>query len=223
MNEKEIWQGLNQKDPKAFEYIYAIFYSDLIRYGLKIYADLDVVKDAIHDMMVQLFERKSGFQEVHNIKAYLLVMLRNKLYDQLKSKPTEELSEKINQTLSVPNCIEWVIGEEAIHQETRKVQEVIDTLPSKQREVIHLRFYENISLSEIAEIMQINYQSVQNLLQRALKSLSENMIIQEVKQGGTLFFQFLSLGKPTRLLSTTYSFFQNIYIKRIRIDSSKNT
>ena len=33
MQDKQIWQGLNQKDAKTFEYIYDIFYSDLIRYG----------------------------------------------------------------------------------------------------------------------------------------------------------------------------------------------
>ena len=195
MQEKQIWQGLNQKDSKVYKYIYDAFYSDLVRYGLKICGDREVVQDALHDLMVQLYERKSSFQNEGKVKAYLLASLRNKLYDQLKKKANDEWDDIIDASLSVPNTIEWIIGEEAREQDIRKVHQVIASLPPKQREVIHLRFYENVSLPEIAKIMQINYQSVQNLLQRSLKSLSENLVIQEIKKGGTLFFQFIYLGK----------------------------
>ncbi|MFN3783171.1 MAG: RNA polymerase sigma factor [Spirosomataceae bacterium] len=195
MQDKQIWQGLNQKDTKTFEHIYDVFYSDLIRYGWKICGNREVVKEAIQDMMVELYERKSSFQSEGKIKPYLFASLRNKLYDQLKKKPNDVWNDSIDAAFSVSNIFEWMIGEEAIEQDTRKVHQVIAALPPKQREVIHLRFYENVSLPEIAKIMQINYQSVQNLLQRSLKSLSENLVIQEIKKGGTLFFQFIYLGK----------------------------
>lgn len=195
MIEDKIWKELSNKNIQAFEYIYETYYLDLVRYGLKICHDIDLVKDCIHDMILQMYERKSSFQEGKSLKPYLLVTLRNKLYDQLKSSKSEEWNDALALQLTAPNIIEWKIGEEAINQETQKVLQVISSLPPKQREVIHLRFYENMALSEIAEIMQIHYQSVQNLLQRALKSLSENLVIQEVKKRGTLFVHFLFFGK----------------------------
>lgn len=47
-------------------------------------------------------------------------------------------------------------------------------MPKRQREVIYLQYYQNLTRDEIAKIMDINQQSVSNLLQAAFKSFREN-------------------------------------------------
>ncbi len=46
-------------------------------------------------------------------------------------------------------------------------------LSKKQREVIYLRFFEDLDYKEIAEIMKINIQSVRNLIQRSYNPLRQ--------------------------------------------------
>ncbi len=47
----------------------------------------------------------------------------------------------------------------------------MDKLSARQREIIYLRFYHNMSYEEISDVMQINYQVCRNLLSQAIKSL----------------------------------------------------
>ncbi len=54
---------------------------------------------------------------------------------------------------------------------TYRIAENIDMLPCRQKEVIYLKFFEELRRDEIAEAMNINPQTVSNLLQMALKRL----------------------------------------------------
>ncbi len=51
------------------------------------------------------------------------------------------------------------------------LQLALQQLPARQREVLHLRYFQEIKNQEISEIMGISYQSVCNLLQRAIKQM----------------------------------------------------
>jgi len=55
----------------------------------------------------------------------------------------------------------------------QRLQQLMARLPERQQEVIRLRFYDNFSWEEIAGILQINEQSVRNLVQRAIVKLRE--------------------------------------------------
>jgi RNA polymerase sigma factor (sigma-70 family) len=52
----------------------------------------------------------------------------------------------------------------------------LEQLPERQREVIHLRYFQNLKNEEIADIINVNYQSVSNLLHRAVKNLKKQLI-----------------------------------------------
>jgi RNA polymerase sigma factor (sigma-70 family) len=53
----------------------------------------------------------------------------------------------------------------------RNLIRVLKKLPQRQREAIYLRFYHNLPYETIASMMDMNYQSILNLVQRALNSL----------------------------------------------------
>ena len=60
---------------------------------------------------------------------------------------------------------------------------MINNLPPREREVIFLKYYSGLTSQEIAEVMDINYQSVGNTLQKAIYKLrkkSENKIIASI-------------------------------------------
>jgi RNA polymerase sigma-70 factor (ECF subfamily) len=47
----------------------------------------------------------------------------------------------------------------------------LERLSSRQKEIIYLKYYQNLSYEEVSEIMNINYQVARNLLYQAIKSL----------------------------------------------------
>ncbi len=49
--------------------------------------------------------------------------------------------------------------------------DALGRLSNRQREIIYLKYYQNLSYEEVSEIMNINYQVARNLLYQAIKSL----------------------------------------------------
>lgn len=54
------------------------------------------------------------------------------------------------------------------------VREVLSLLTDRQREIIYYRYIEELSIEEIASLMDMNYQSVQNSIQRSIKKIRES-------------------------------------------------
>jgi RNA polymerase sigma factor (sigma-70 family) len=107
-----------------------------------------------------------------SVKNYLLKSLRRKLLREIhKNKQTTHLRELhfdagFKMVLPVDHN---VILQERLTELSFRVRDVLEKLSPRQQEVIYLRFYAEANLEEIAEIMDLNAQSVYNLLHEALK------------------------------------------------------
>jgi RNA polymerase sigma factor (sigma-70 family) len=64
-----------------------------------------------------------------------------------------------------------MISDENVLQMSKKISEAIVSLPKRQKEVIYLKFFQNLSRDEIAEIMGNTPQTISNLMQLALKRM----------------------------------------------------
>ena len=64
-----------------------------------------------------------------------------------------------------------IVDKERQTQTSITLKQLLEKLPKRQHEAIYLRFYHNFSYEIIASMMNMNYQSVLNLMQRALKSI----------------------------------------------------
>jgi RNA polymerase sigma factor (sigma-70 family) len=72
---------------------------------------------------------------------------------------------------------EVLVRKEEDQQVVQKVLELLNNLPTRQKEVVYLFFFENMSISQISEVLEINYQSVMNLKQRALLKMRAISVI----------------------------------------------
>ena len=68
----------------------------------------------------------------------------------------------------------------AIEQEftllrTAGISEILNKLSIREREAIYLKYYSELKVSEIAEVMGISYQSVLNTLQKAFTKLRKDL------------------------------------------------
>ena len=58
-----------------------------------------------------------------------------------------------------------------------RIKQVLNGLPPRQREIMYLRFYENLDFENISQIMEISKQSVHNLLQKAYKNFRAEWVV----------------------------------------------
>ena len=184
-SDSELWIDLKENNPNALNNLFYRFYNDLYFYGKKLSNDDNHVIDTIQDIFANLWENRNKLSNVTHVKAYIFKIFRNKL---LKT-----LNKNIIYTLLPGNNkseIEFVISQEDIiveHEtktETRRIiTTLLEDLTDKQREIIYLKFYCNLSNSEISRSLSIEKQSVCNMLNRTFNTLRKKL-----KTNNFLFF-----------------------------------
>lgn len=173
----QLWSRFKDGDKDAFESIYRNHVRDLINYGYRITADGDLIKDNVQDLFIELWRSRENLSNVIEPKYYLFRALRNKLYRALKGESYVSLSEmKITADALSDEFVELAfIEKEQTALKKESLQQQINVLPVRQHEIIHLRFYHNLSYEGIAEVMGMNYQSVLNLMHRTIGNLRKNI------------------------------------------------
>lgn len=174
LNDSALWHAFKQGDRVAFERIYAQQIQPLINYGYKITADRNLIQDCIQDLFVELWESRERLTNTDSIRFYLLKALRNKLLRQLQNTPTDSLQEW--QPMGQEESFEVALfTQETLAQHSAQLTNVLEKLPKRQREAIHLRYFQELSNEEVAEVMGVNYQSACKFIYTALKTLREKL------------------------------------------------
>jgi RNA polymerase sigma-70 factor (ECF subfamily) len=170
------WCRFKNGDARALEAIYKANIQSLINYGEKINPDLDLVKDTIQDLFIELWRNRQQLSDIVQVKFYLFRALRNKLYrvTSHQSFVSEGEMQLSTENLQAEYVELSIISREEESRIRRDMIQLLRNLPQRQREAIYLRFYHNLPYEAIASMMDMNYQSTLNLVQRALNSLRKN-------------------------------------------------
>ncbi len=168
------WCGLLAGDVAAFERLMLSQYRGLFHYGLKFTADQEFVKDTIQDLFLHVWERRANLNADIPPKPYLMASLRRMMNRSPLKSPL--IPESLPGDFPVLPRIEFSVEKEHIRQESARVlseqlKTILDALPLRQKEVIYLKFYQELSRCQIAMVMDIEPQTVSNLLQMALRRL----------------------------------------------------
>lgn len=173
-----LWKAFRNGDREAFSTLYQTYAGVLFRYGLRLVENQDWIRDAIQDLFIELWQSRTRLSETSSVRYYLLGAMRHKLARHLQKQPQHTPLEDLPlHTWIMPSPEQvWLEAEQAA-QEQAKLQALIAALPARQREALHLRYYQGLSNQQIAELMGVHYQSASNLIHRALAFLRENLTL----------------------------------------------
>ncbi|HBG57967.1 RNA polymerase sigma factor [Proteiniphilum sp. UBA1028] len=163
--------------------IYKNHLDALYAYALHMGFDEQTAMDAIHDVFYKLCIRHTDFDDKSNLRFYLFRALRNRLIDIHRSyREIPGLEADKYETEEFPSFqLKITIEDEIILQEDKeeirkKIEQVLDRLTNRQREIIYLRYIHEYRYEEIAEIMQISVESSRNLLSRTITRLRNSQL-----------------------------------------------
>lgn len=167
-----IWENFLCGDDEAYTYIYREYSQALYAYGMHFTSDKGLVEDCIQDVFIKIFQNRRHLQSTDNIKLYLFSALKNKLFNIFR----KDIKYSQIDSLEPVFAAEYTIEDEIIENEreqflNEKMIRMLEVLSPRQKEIIYYRFVEGLSYEEICQIMDMNYQSTQNLIQRSLKKL----------------------------------------------------
>ncbi|WP_339725950.1 sigma-70 family RNA polymerase sigma factor [Maribacter stanieri] len=182
-SDETIWYFFKKGETNGFSLLFKKYYPQLHVYGLKLSNNQEITEDCLQNFFIQLFEDREKENSIKNLKAYLFVSFKRRLIKQLqKNQKNLPISEaqlfKTNFTFSAEEI--------SIHQEiqflcTSTLANLINNLSPRQKEVLYLKYYSGMNSSDIAEVMDMNYQSVLNVLQKALSKLRKASENQQIK------------------------------------------
>ncbi|WP_106830323.1 RNA polymerase sigma factor [Parabacteroides pacaensis] len=167
----ETWERFQQGDPQAFSHLYKLYAQWMFSYGIYFTSDRELVKDCIHEVFVRIYTKRKHLS-LGNIKFYMIKSLRNELYNIFRdNRETCNIEEEALAFSPVYSVEDMYIENERQAGISEKVVQMLATLTPHQKEVIYYRFIEGLSIKEISVLMDMNYQSVQNLIQRSITKL----------------------------------------------------
>ena len=180
MNSDEtLWKGLQQGDKDMFLSLYTKYYHSLLFIGLKEIKDAQLVKDAIQQLFLYLWEKRETIHEATNVKSYLVTAFLRKLSaDWIKSRKVCHMEVVWNNYYEDPPSTpeENLIIKDDQHHLMNLLMSHIQNLPNRQRELIVLKFYERLSYDEIVEQTGLSHRTVYNKIYEALKKLKLDII-----------------------------------------------
>lgn len=165
-----MWRQYQLGDEQAFAQIFRRLYPSLLQFGVKITTRTDLLEDCIQELFTELWQNKSR-TEVQSVKAYLLKSLKYKLLRALTRKSLLNVDDLTNDYVFELSHESLLITQEETTAQTGKVIKAFGQLSHRQKEIVYLKFYQELGYEEISEIMNINYQVSRNLLYQAIKSL----------------------------------------------------
>ncbi|MBV4360353.1 RNA polymerase sigma factor [Pinibacter aurantiacus] len=185
------WQLLAKGDEHSLYECFHLFYDDLYRFGISLYKNKELAREGIQDLFIELWQIRQKLSSVNNMQEYVLTIYKRILYKtylkQKKNAPAEndpvfDLTEESFETALMDN--------QEVILKKRKLLSHIDQLPARQKQIIQLRFFEELSIDEIAEKTSLTERTVYNTLYNALQALREVM--------AALIFVYVAKDLPLR-------------------------
>ena len=142
----------------------------LFRLALRITLDSAEAEDVTSDTLIKVWNKREELRGVESIEAYCMTVCRNLALDRHEKKEAQNLSLEANEIDAADNS--FTPDEQLERDEKlRKVHELFNQLPERQRTIIQLRDIEEKSYREIATIMGVSEEVVKVTLFRARQAI----------------------------------------------------
>jgi len=171
-SDEQLWQNFTSGDRSAFGQLYYRYVNVLYDYGVRLSKDVQLSEDCVQDLFTSLWENRHKLPMVKKVKPYLLVSLKRRVFRKLA-----EQKKDIIQIFEVLESNSYNFDPELGNNSESflALQQAFAKLSDKQKEVIYLRFYNQLSYEEIAEVMEVQVKAIYKLMARAILSLKDNI------------------------------------------------
>ena len=178
--EKETLEQLKKGDPKAFELVFRLWYEPLVNFADEYISDIESSRNIVQNIFMRLWEKHSLVDPDSNLKSYMYMATRNSCLSHFRHLRVEtaffEKSRKNSENLQLnyEALHELDIEQIDLTKLEKLIQETIDSLPERCREVFIMSRYDELKNKEIAEKLNISVKAVEANITRAIAKLREN-------------------------------------------------
>jgi RNA polymerase sigma-70 factor (ECF subfamily) len=143
----------------------------LIRYATWLLGDMDAARDVVQETFLRLCREDPARVEGH-VAPWLFTVCRNLALDARKKAARMQMAGLEHDEVAVACDLD---ERHDARQALGRILDVLATLPSNQREVVHLKFQCDLSYKEISEITELSVSNVGFLLHTAGRAIRSHL------------------------------------------------
>jgi RNA polymerase sigma-19 factor, ECF subfamily len=158
---------LKQQKIPEFEEIFQLFNPALCFFARRWVNDSAIAQDIVTEVFVKLWQKRSDFDTLYSIKAFLYISTRNAC---INHNQQAQYQARIRDTIRhLTSDTENDGMNETIHAEVlQQVYSIVHNLPAKCREVMLLSYLKGLDCHEIARQMRVSVHTVRNQKNRGV-------------------------------------------------------
>ncbi len=173
---KEVARGLKQRDPELLDRLIEQYQYRLFRYLVYLTASRERAEDIFQETWIRVLERGHQYDGKSKFEAWLFAIARHLVIDWQRQKKAQSLDTMTDPEEGAP--FEMADENEPsplrlllMHEQEKNVQTSLGQVPVIYREVLLLRFQEELKLEEIAVVLETPISTVKSRLYRGLESM----------------------------------------------------
>jgi RNA polymerase sigma-70 factor (ECF subfamily) len=169
----DIIVAFRQGDLAAFDVIYWQLRKPIITF-CKCMVPVEDAEEITTDIFVRLWRSRTQWDNIKDVKAFLYVSARNACFNFLRSqkaKPGKQVA--INEIMEQES--ELILQAEIESELIGLIKEELNNLPETCKAVFSMSYFEGYENTEIAQRLQVSYQTVRNLKSIALKTIRKSL------------------------------------------------
>lgn len=169
-----------KRDPEAFAELYDIYAKRIYSFVFFKVSNREEAEDITSEVFLKAWRYINEKKKIESFSGLLYKLARNCVIDLYRSKAKQKehlsLDERAEMELEIGDAAMWQkdFSDELISKlETQKIILALQKLKQEYREVVALRYVDEMEISEIAEITGKGHIAIRVTLHRGLKKLKE--------------------------------------------------
>ena len=183
--DETLFARLMKGDEEAIEVLFARYAQPLYGFFWRLTSDPALAEDLLQELFIRLVNYTGKLPQ--HFRAWLYTVARNLSYDALRAQGRKQIHQADGFDDNLDELKDVMQNEPektALRRaDDERIRKSLDQLPDVQREVVVLRYYQELSLEEIAEVTKVPLGTVKSRLYRALELLRGMLTREEVKDG----------------------------------------
>lgn len=169
--ENEWLRKIAEGDPAGWEELTAFYYEEILRYCLYHTPDRTSAEDAVQETFLKVVKYFPAYRHRGKFRAFLYKVAANTCADLWRRSKHERLMEDY-EGMGEMSCQEAGFGQA---EEDMDFGKMVRELPKDLREIVYLRFAQDLKLREIGEVTGLPLRTVQSRLRTALAQIKARM------------------------------------------------
>ena len=172
----EAVEKAKQGDQQAKEVLYIETCQHMFFLAKSIVKSDEEAMDIIHDSYICVFQKLDNIKNAAGFKSYLRTTVANRCKNYLRKKKPLYLSDMTEDGTELEDTDGVIPGELVGNEDVIEcVRRVVESLPEEQRMCVILRYYDEMSLQEIADTLEVSLGTVKSRLSRASKKMRDEI------------------------------------------------